>query len=154
MPAAPTQDDRIMAALAHASAILPFMGIIAPIIIWATQKDKSRYVAFQALQALVWQLTMVVAFFLAMACYMCSFFSIFLTIPFARTTSNSAEPSGLFFAPIVFSFLIFGSIFLGGTLFNIYAIVAAVLTLQGRNFRYIIIGSWLERYLQQPNPSA
>jgi uncharacterized Tic20 family protein len=32
----PSQNDKIMAALAHISAILPFMGVIAPIVIWAT----------------------------------------------------------------------------------------------------------------------
>jgi uncharacterized Tic20 family protein len=32
----PTQSDKIMAALAHVSAILPLMGVIAPIVIWAT----------------------------------------------------------------------------------------------------------------------
>ena len=36
----PTQNDKIMAALAHVSALLPMMGVIAPIIIWAIQKDK------------------------------------------------------------------------------------------------------------------
>ena len=30
----PSQNDKIMAALAHISAILPFMGVIAPIIIF------------------------------------------------------------------------------------------------------------------------
>jgi uncharacterized Tic20 family protein len=52
----PNQNDKIMAALAHISALLPLMGVIAPIVIWATQKDKSEYVAFQALQAVVYQL--------------------------------------------------------------------------------------------------
>jgi hypothetical protein len=32
----PTQNDKIMAGLAHVSALLPMMGVIAPIIIWAT----------------------------------------------------------------------------------------------------------------------
>ena len=51
-----SQDERIMAALSHATALLPFMGVIAPIVIWVTQKDKSQYVAFQALQAMAYQL--------------------------------------------------------------------------------------------------
>ncbi len=36
-----------MAAVSHASVLLPFTGTIAPIVIWATQKEKSHYVAFR-----------------------------------------------------------------------------------------------------------
>jgi uncharacterized Tic20 family protein len=57
----PTQDERVMAALSHASALLPMMVIIAPIIIWVTQKEKSQYVAFQSLQAIAYQLSMIAA---------------------------------------------------------------------------------------------
>ncbi len=64
----PTQDERIMAALSHASAIIPMMGVIAPIVIWATQKDKSSYVVFQALQAIVYQLCMVIAMIIGNGC--------------------------------------------------------------------------------------
>lgn len=84
----PSQNDKIMAALAHVSAILPFMGVIAPIIIWATQKDKSEYVAFQALPAVAYQLLMILAWFVGMGCYMLSFFTMFLRIPFAGEWSS------------------------------------------------------------------
>ena len=80
---APSQNDKIMAALAHISAVLPFVGIIAPIIIWATQKDKSEYVAFQSLQAVAYQLVMILAWFIGMGCYMISFFTMFLRITFS-----------------------------------------------------------------------
>jgi uncharacterized Tic20 family protein len=60
----PTQDERVMAALAQISVLVPFLGVVAPIVIWVTQKDKSRYVAFQSLQAVAFQLTMVFAWFL------------------------------------------------------------------------------------------
>ena len=85
----PSQDERVMAALAQISVLVPFLGVIAPIVIWVTQKDKSRYVAFQSLQAVAFQLTLVFAWFVGMGCYMCSFFSIFLTIPLA----SSMKPS-------------------------------------------------------------
>ena len=41
-----TSDERVMAALAH------FFGLIAALIVWVLNKDKSRFVRFQALQAL------------------------------------------------------------------------------------------------------
>lgn len=57
-------DARTMAALAHASGLLNlltgFGGIIAALIIWLTQKDKSPWVAFHSLQALLFQTAVIV----------------------------------------------------------------------------------------------
>ncbi len=149
------QNDKIMAALAHVSAILPFMGVIAPIVIWVTQKDKSEFVAFQALQAIAYQLIMIFAWFVGMGCYMLSFFSIFLTIPFAGGGGEVDPTVAPFFLTGFFiPFIIFGAIFIGGAIFIIYGIVAAISTFQGKDFRYIIIGSRLANYLYKTDPVA
>ncbi len=50
-----TSDDRIWAALAHASALLMFVGPLVPLIICESQRKKSNYAAFQALQAMAYQ---------------------------------------------------------------------------------------------------
>lgn len=145
----PNPNDRIMAALAHISAVLPFMGVIAPIVIWVTQKDKSEYVAFQALQAVTYQLVMILAWFVGMGCYMLSFFGMFLTIPFAGSdgqVSSSVAPFFLFGTLV--PFLVFGAIMIGGAIFVIYGVVAAIQAFQGRNFRYLFIGNRLDKYLR------
>lgn len=53
-------DERLWAALAHASFLLNFvtgfLGLVAPIVIYAVYKDRSRYVAYQSLQAFFFQL--------------------------------------------------------------------------------------------------
>ena len=54
----PTQDERLVSALAHLTILLPLIGIIAPIIIYVTQREKSKFIAFQALQALAYQLVL------------------------------------------------------------------------------------------------
>lgn len=144
----PPQNDKIMAALAHISAMLPMMGVIAPIIIWATQKDKSEYVAFQALQAIVYQLVMIFAWFIGMGCYMVSFIFTFLAIPFA--SGGGGNPNSPFFmVGFMVPFLIFGGIFVGGAIFIIYGIVGAVMTFQGKEFRYVLIGNRLANYMDQ-----
>lgn len=146
----PTPNDKIMAALAHISAILPFMGVIAPIIIWVTQKDKSEFVAFQALQAVAYQLLMILAWFIGMGCYMLSFLTIFLGIPFAGSNGGRINPAfaPLFAVGFVTPFLIFGAIFIGGAFFIIYGIIAAVQVFRGKDFRYMIIGKRLMNYLE------
>ena len=149
----PSQNDKIMAALAHISAILPFMGVIAPIIIWVTQKDKSEYVAFQALQAVAYQLLMILAWFIGMGCYMLSFFTMFLGIPFAGSNGGDVDPSvaPLFALGFVIPFIIFGAIFIGGALFILYGLIGAIQVFQGKDFRYIIIGNQIVNYLQKNN---
>jgi len=54
-----SQDERTLALLAHLSVLV--LAIIGPLIIFLVKKDESEYVAFHALQALVYQaVTMVV----------------------------------------------------------------------------------------------
>jgi uncharacterized Tic20 family protein len=55
-----SQDERNMAAMAHGSILLGVFtggvgGIFASMIIWLTQREKSAYVARQSLQAMVYQ---------------------------------------------------------------------------------------------------
>ena len=146
----PSQNDKIMAALGHISVLLPLIGLIAPIIIWITQKEKSKYVSFQALQAVAYQLVMILAYFVAMGCYMISFFATFLTIPFAGDGSSPASgPIGML--GFIIPFLVFGLIFIGGGLFILYGIIGAVLTIQGKNFRYFIIGDRVANFLGKQN---
>jgi len=143
-----------MAALAQISILVPFLGVVAPIVIWVTQKDKSRYVAFQSLQAIAFQLTMIFAWFVGMGCYMCSFFSMFLTIPLASFSESSQSVSPLFGLTFAVPFLVFGLMFIGGFLFILYGIVGAVMTFQGKPFRYVIIGRRVERFLQSKQDMA
>jgi uncharacterized Tic20 family protein len=137
----PTQDDRIMAALAHGSAIIFGMGIIAAVVLWATQKDRSRYVAFQALQALVYQVAGVIVQIISWCCWTALYFLSF--IPLLAAAESSSEPP-LFFlvsmALMVVPFALMGLWIIGG-------LWGAVRTLQGRDFRYLVIGSQLERWL-------
>ena len=146
----PTQSDKIMVALAHVSALLPFMGVIAPIVIWATQKDKSEFVAFQALQAVAYQLLMILAWFVGMGCYMLSFFSMFLTFPLTGSSSDvDPTASPIFMVVFLIPFIIFGAIFIGGAAFIIYGLVGAISTFQGKDFRYLLIGNRLANYLRK-----
>ena len=143
-----TQDDRILAALAHASVILPFWGLIGAIVVWATQREKSRFVSFQALQGVVYQFVPVLAGFLGFACYMCSFLGIFLVMPMG--TSGPDTVSGpLARIATFFPFCVMGLFMLVGFAFVLYGLYGAARVLQGHDFRYILIGPWLERYLSQ-----
>jgi len=147
----PTQDERVMAALAHLTAILPLLGILAPIVIWVTQRQKSPYVAFQALQAIAHQVIMILVWFLGMGCYMCSFFGMFFSIPFIESSSRpSATPEMPFFGiPFFAPFAAMGLMLFSEFILVIYGLIGSVLTIQGKNFRYWLIGQRVERFMQQ-----
>jgi uncharacterized Tic20 family protein len=143
-----TQDERVMAAIAHATIVFSAVGFIGPLVIWGTQREKSKFLGFQALQAAAYQFILLLGGLLAGALYMCSFFGVPI--------------SGLFFAPfdegagLCLPFMTFSCTF--GILFLImlawlayvgYGLFGAVSVLQGRDFRYALLGPRLERYLEQ-----
>lgn len=137
------QDERIMAAMAHGSAIIFGMGIIAAVVLWATQKEKSRYVAFQALQALVYQIAGVVVQIVSWCCWTALYFG--SLIPLLAAAENSSDPPLFFWVSMglmVVPFALMGLWIIGG-------LWGAVRALQGRDFRYAVIGTQLERWLSR-----
>ena len=126
-----------MSLLFHLSILIPNIGILAPIIIWVTNKDKSRFVRFNALQAIFFQL---IFFILMMFFIFIGVILMLIAIPWFDLSSN-AEPGILFFLSMVFMFMYFPL----WLIFGIYAVVAAVKSFKGKIFKYAIIGRIFER---------
>jgi hypothetical protein len=163
-----TQDERVLAAIAHATIIWPAIGILAPLVVWATQREKSRFVAFQALQAGAYHLTLILAGLACGVCYFCGYLGMLVgaistplfmsfTLPQQGPMPEELPPEvliplGLSFAGmIVFYVLILGLFFLGLGVwvgYIAYGLYGAVANLRGKDFRYVIIGPRLERYLE------
>ncbi|MEM0996633.1 MAG: DUF4870 domain-containing protein [Bacteroidota bacterium] len=59
-----TSDEKTWATFAHlgfiAGFIIPFGGILTPLIIWLTQREKSEYVAYHAKESLNFQLSVLI----------------------------------------------------------------------------------------------
>ena len=172
----PTQDERVMAAVAHATIIFSAVGLIGPLIIWGTQREKSPFLAFQALQAAVYHITLIIAGLVCGACYICSYvgilvggtairFAVLFPMPGAGASGGDLPPESLipmllglllaslgFLAMIVFFVAFFGLMFLGPAVWAAYigyGLYGAVANLRGKDFRYIFLASRLERYLEQ-----
>jgi len=128
-----TQDEKTLAALAHGSIVLGLVsggvgGIIAALVIWITYKERSAYVAFQSLQAMVFQgLTLVAAFLVGLV--------------WAVVGALSAIVIGLLLIPaaIVVSFVPVALFF--------YGLYAAYATYQGRDFEYWLLADVLRGQL-------
>ena len=126
-----TSEENTLALFAHLSILLNlvtgFLGLVPAAVIYFAYKDRSRYVAYQSLQAIVFQLVFffgaallagIVALISAPLVLVCvGLFGILLAILLALV-------------PI-------------GAL--VYGIVAAVDTYHGRDFQYWLIGQWLRK---------
>jgi uncharacterized Tic20 family protein len=142
-----TQNERVLAAISHASILVPVTGAVIPFIIWSTQKEKSQFVRGHSLQALVYQLSLIVYFVAIASCFLLSLV--------ARSTSITLETldgkqllNPLLDISMLFPLLINIVIFLGMFLFTIYGFIGSVRTLQGKPFQYILIGRKVENYIQ------
>ena len=132
-----SKDERLMSLLSHISILIPNIGILAPIIIWVTNKDKSRFVRFHSLQAIFFQL---IFFVLMMLFIFVGVILMLAAIPWFDLSSN-AEPGALFFISMVFMFMYFPL----WLIFGIYAVVASVKSYRAKVFKYAIIGRIFER---------
>jgi len=150
-PQGPVQDERILAALSHVSAILPMWGLVAAIVIWASQKDRSEYVRFQSLQAIAYQLLIILGWFLGMGCYMLSALALIIVAPSmeAQVQQYATEPGPLFYLSAALPFLVLSGVLLGWLVTLAYAIAGAVTTIKGKDFRYVVLGPSLRRYLDK-----
>ena len=140
-----TQDERTLAALAHASILLGIFtsgigGIVSALVIWAVQRGKSNYVAYQALQALVYQ---VAAFLLSMLAWCCwgLLWTAMLLVPVFNNPGayETTPPAGLW---VGMALMVVPLGICGLTI--LYGLWAAVRCLGGHDFKYALIGNWIE----------
>lgn len=122
-------EERTLALFAHLGIFLNLitglLGLLPPLIIYFAYKDRSRYVAYQALQALVFQAVFFfgAAILAAIAWVISGIFAIIII--------------GLCGIPIA---LLLSLVPIGALM---YAIVAAVDTYHHRDFKYWLIGDWV-----------
>ncbi|HET89604.1 MAG TPA: DUF4870 domain-containing protein [Chloroflexi bacterium] len=142
-----------MAALAHASVALALVfgtaggigALIGPAVALAMylgQRDRSRFVAFHALQACIYQV-------IGILLYVASAAVMATAVTAAWTVSGllSAVLIGFLLMPLALLLTLFMVMVLVGVplVWLGYGLYAAYLVYQGRDFRYGVIGEWVER---------
>ena len=122
-------EENTLAMFAHLSILLNlatvFLGILPPLIIYFAYKDRSRYVAYQSLQAIIFQL---VYFFGA------AILAVIVAVVSAPFVLVCIGLFGLLIA-LLLALIPIGAL--------IYGIVAAVETYHGRDFQYWLVGQWV-----------
>lgn len=143
-PSPPTSEEKLLSALAHV------FGPLAAVIVWATQKDKSRFIKFQALQALSFDL---VVTFAASIIIFCSFgvavpgmFVYMFQIMENAATANDFMM--IVFFPFIFSFSITACFAPFSMIVMMLRVFAGISILNGRNYKYPLVGKWVENFLK------
>ncbi len=132
-----SNDGKLMSLISHLSILIPNIGILAPIIIWVTNRERSNFVRFHAIQAIFFQL---VFFILMMFFIFVGVILMLAAIPWFDLNS-SADPGILFFLSMIFMFMYFPL----WLIFGIYAVVASIKSYKGKIFKYAVIGKIIER---------
>jgi len=130
-------DDKLLSMLSHLAILIPNIGILAPIVIWFTQKEKSKFVRYNAIQAIFFQLLF---FLLLMLSIFIGIILMAVSLILTNVTSGG-EPGAFFWVSMVIINFYFPLWFF----FSIYAIVAAIKSYKGKIFRYLVIGKIIEK---------
>lgn len=137
-------EDRLVAALCHLGAFVSFFGILVALIVWLTQKARSRWLGFQALQALFFQGIAFGLYYLAGVMMAAAYFVFIMPlIVFSETGWGDRVPYLL----VPFLFVFFGMILLmlaATFVYYLLAVLAGVNTLRGKDYRYPLIGKLTE----------
>ena len=144
-----TQEERLLAALAHAAIITGMIAPIAGLLIYITQKEKSAYAAGQGLQAAVYQLVGLLTMILVWSCWGV-FYMISLIPLMANADKYNDAPPPIFWVGLgsmICPFIIMG-------LWGLYGLWGTIRAWTGADFRYAVIGQMVERRLNEQRETA
>jgi hypothetical protein len=132
-------DERTSAALAHGSVLLNLFsgvgGMIAALVIWLTQREKSTWVAFHALQSLVFQAAVIIITVLLVGVvWVVGFIVSFATVGFGTIVA----------VPVMILVFFGGFVLIGAGV--VYGLYGAYQVYQGREFQYKWIGDLVQRH--------
>ncbi len=150
----PTRDDLTMAALAHVSILITFLigvgsgglgavlGVLIPLAIWYSYRDRSTYTANQALHATVYQVASILAV-LAFA----AVGAILVVVGWTVAGALAAIVIGLCLMPfaLLVTLLLVVGVFALPIVSLIYGLYATYETYAGRDFRYKWVSDWVDK---------
>lgn len=148
----PSEDERVLAALSHASIVanvVNLAGMIATSLIWTMHRERSPYVRAHALQALVYQgAVLLITLFLGLFGGLCLALSLLPALLRPDLYRGSPPSYSVWIGALALLALIGFSV-----LATLYGLFGAYQVYRGRSFRYVLIGR-LVRPLLNPTPAA
>jgi uncharacterized Tic20 family protein len=151
----PTSEERVLAGLAH------WLGLLVAVIIWATQKDRSRYVRFQAAQAMAFDVVIMIGASVVGMCMALVVIvgTLLMSMGGLVAAAGSAGDENSAF-PILFLILFqtFPLLFVClscplvvlVTVVLVFRFIAIINAFIGNDYRYPILGNWVLKLLGEP----
>lgn len=144
MKATPSTEERVWAVLAHLSALAFGMGLLLPIIGWAEQRRKSKFVAYHCLQALGYQSLGYTVWLLGYLLFIVIVIILMMIVAIGSAGNEDALTASI----IGFDIFLFIYIFASLGIYFLLPVIAAVACGMGRNFQYPFMGRRLANYLE------
>ena len=146
-----THADRFAASMGHFCVIYPLWGLFVPVAVLVTQGGRSRYLKFQALQTIVFQVaTALVTLILGIITFVVLLSAL---LPFALA-KNPAEPPIESLLGAMLFLVCLGVLILVVPLFQILGQWAGLRVLQGHDYRYPLVGRLVENWLAKREAAA
>jgi uncharacterized Tic20 family protein len=147
----PSEDERVLAALSHASIVanvVNLAGMIATSLIWTMQRERSPYVRAHALQALVYQgVVLLISIFLGLFGGLCLALSL-LPVMLRPDLYRASPPSYSVWIGVLALLALIGF----GVLATLYGLYGAYQAYRGRPFRYLVVGRLARSSGAAPEP--
>ena len=156
----PSDQERTLAGIAHLLILASIYGVLLSLVIWWRERERSRYVAFQAAQAMIYQFGVyVLSILLAFAVIVV----VWLPFIWVGPPVPDVSPEGEVFTAVrIFTFVFVLVVTIGIVMMAlllslaaiVYAVYGAVRCFQGRPFRYLLVGPVAERLVPPASPSG
>jgi len=140
-------EDRWVASMGHFSIIIVLWGMLVPLLVWFTQGKRSSFLKLQSVQAFAFQTGTLLLYIFSMIIYFGG--SIFFFLSIGGMDAANLDSSIGIISLVVFlgsSLCAFGILLLVPIL-HIMGQWAGYRNLKGDEYRYPIIGIWVERWL-------
>lgn len=146
-------EHRWVAAMGHFAVIIALWGMLAPLTALLTQGKKNLFLKFQSIQTLVFQVAITLLYFVAGFVYLLGIFWLFVTVGITGIPDSSSAV-GIFGLIIFFvSLLLVFAIVLVIPLMHILGQWAGYRVLKGDDYRYPLIGWFVEDRILKPSHS-
>lgn len=129
--------------LAHLSALAFGMGLLLPVIGWAEQRRKSKFIAYQCLQALGYQSLGYTVWLLGYLLFIAVIILLMMIVAIVAPKNEDVFSAAIIGFDIFFFVFIFTSL----GIYFLMPIIAAVACGMGKDFQYPFMGKRLANYL-------
>jgi uncharacterized Tic20 family protein len=137
-----------VAGICHSSAIVMIWGMVLPLAVWLTQKERSARLRFQALQAFLFQLG---ALFIYVFAFIFLFGLMVLILVVAGVMNSSTGISSdavlILFIAVFVLMLFLCILLLALPTYHLFALIAWVRVTKGGEYHYPLLGKLIEKRL-------